>query len=99
MLKIYNELVSRFNILAENHTPISNIANDYGFKPVENRGETEFYRAELSDGDEMIIIRIWGSDHSGELQYRKDTYHNEVCWKHKDGSFESSEYMYLDDYS
>lgn len=98
MLKeIYNKIInSELPILIKNESPISDISGKYGFNRVENNTNDEYYRAELLRGEEKISIYIVGSDHSGELQYRKDTIHNIIKYTNK-GSTISKEYMYLSD--
>lgn len=100
MLKeIYNEIInSELPILIKNESPISDISGKYGFNQVENNINDEYYRAELLQGEEKISIYIVGSDHSGELQYRKDTIHNIIKYTNKEGSTISEDYMYLADW-
>ena len=97
MKAIYNQIIERLNYMKENSIPISDISHEYKFVPVEPLKENQFYQAELVDGEEKIIIRIWGSDHSGELEYRKDTYHNEIEYIDAHGMSKRVEYMYLAD--
>lgn len=93
MLKdTYNKIIDL--IEKDNECPISNIGKDFGFNPVDDKTEGEFYRAELSDGKEKIIIYITGSDHSGELKYREDTVHNVIKYIDAEGNITSKEYMY-----
>lgn len=97
MLSIYKQIVSRFSHMRDNCIPISDVSNEFGFVVVDPKEDGEFYRAERKEGKEIIVIRIWGSNHSGELQFKKDTYHNEIEYIDANGKNHSSEYMYLMD--
>ena len=95
MLSIYNQIVAKFPYMKDNCIPLSNISKDFGFVMVEPKEDSEFYRAERKENKEKMIIRIWGNDHSGELQLKKDTCHNEVEYIDSNGICHSKEYMYL----
>lgn len=97
LFDIYNQIISKFTDMQEKCIPISNIGNDFGFLNVATKEDNEYYRAELIEDHEKITISIWGSDHSGELQYRTDTYHNLIEYMDEQGSCLSMEYMYLAD--
>jgi len=97
MINIYNQIIGNINTMRDECTPISDIGHQNGFLSVPTQAENEFYRAELSNGNEKIIISIYGSDHSGELSYRKDTYHNKIEYLNGNGEYTCKEYMYIAD--
>ena len=97
LINIYRQIVSECRNMENFHIPISDIGLKFNFTRVETQEADEFYRAILSNGDEQIVLRIWGSDHSGELQYKKDTYHNEVKYTNAKGESYRHSYMYLVD--
>lgn len=77
--------------------PISEWGHIYNFDTIATIKENEFYRSELKTDKEKIVLSIWGSDHSGELTYKKDTYHNIVEYWDANGNYFITEYMYLSD--
>lgn len=98
MLNIYNTIVGRFEYLKQNGIPISNLTDEFGFVIVnDSLREEEFFKAIIQNTRELLTIRVFGSDHVGELQYRKDICYNAIEYVDENGKIYSSQYMYLMD--
>ena len=95
MRSIYDMIISKTDEYKNSCTPISEWGHIYNFVNIDIVNEKEYYRSELVLGKEKIILSIWGSDHSGELTCRKDTYHNVVEYWDTNGNYHTVEYMYL----